>query len=162
MSYNVNPVEAYKVCCGEGNGNSWYDRYMALAKAISDFSKDPSTKAGAVICDDKQRVVSMGFNGFPRGIDDSQDRLNDRDTKYNLTVHAEINSILFAKQNLDNCTIFVYPMAPCVRCAVVIIQSGIKRVVSHKLPSNLEDRWGDSVKLSGRLFKEAGVELVQL
>jgi len=133
----------------------WDLRFLGLAKHISEWSLDPSTKVGAVIVDDKNRVISLGFNGFPRGIKDD-DRLLDRNKKLAIILHAEKNAIIFANKNLENSVIYTYPFQPCSVCAASIIQSGIARVVSVV---NYNTRWADSFKLSKEMFAEAGVEL---
>lgn len=137
------------------NWKKWDERYINLAKHIADWSKDPSTKVGAVIVDDKGRIVSLGFNGFPQKISDN-DRLNDRDEKYNVIVHAEANAILFANKDLSGYTIYTYPFQPCSRCAGLIIQSGIKRVVTIK---NDNPRWKKDFGTSEQMLVEAGVNI---
>lgn len=129
---------------------------LGLAEYISTASKDPSTKVGAVIVDDDRRVVSVGYNGFPRGVHDTEERLNNRDLKYSIIVHAERNALLFATGSIKGCTIYTYPMMPCSVCASMIIQSGIKKVVA---PNSDNPRWKDHIELSLVLFKEAGVEV---
>jgi dCMP deaminase len=133
----------------------WDVRFLELARFVSNWSLDPSTKVGAVISDKHNRVVSIGYNGFPKGIKDDE-RLNDRETKYKIIVHGEINAITFANRNLENCTLYTYPFEPCPRCAGIIIQSGIKRIVA---PINKIDRWENDFKLSRQLFNEANIEI---
>lgn len=133
----------------------WDLRFLELAKFISQWSLDPSTQVGAVITDKENRVVSVGYNGFPKGINDD-DRLNDREMKYKIIVHGEINAIMFANKNLDSCTLYTYPFEPCPRCAGIIIQSSIKRIVS---PINTIDRWENDFKLSRQLFSEADIKI---
>jgi dCMP deaminase len=133
----------------------WDVRFLELARFISNWSLDPSTKVGAVISDKHNRVVSIGYNGFPKGIKDDE-RLNDRETKYKIIVHGEINAITFANRNLENCTLYTYPFEPCPRCAGIIIQSGIKRIVA---PINKIDRWENDFKLSRQLFSEANIQI---
>tara|TARA_B100001564_G_scaffold359974_1_gene384292 strand:+ start:2267 stop:2713 length:447 start_codon:yes stop_codon:yes gene_type:complete len=135
--------------------DKWDERYINLAKHIADWSKDPSTKVGAVIVDDKRRIVSLGFNGFPQKISDN-DRLNDRDKKYNVIVHAEANAILFANKDLSGCTIYTYPFQPCSSCSGLIIQSGIKRVVTIKADN---DRWKKDFCTAKQILIEAGVTI---
>ena len=139
-----------------GSSKIWDSRFLALAKLVSTWSKDPSTQTGAVIVDEKNRVVALGFNGFPIGIADDK-RLQDRTLKYQIIIHAELNALLFAPFRLNGCTLYTYPFLTCSRCAVTVIQAGIKRVVAPSLPLQLEDRWGDDVKFSKALFKEAGI-----
>tara|TARA_B100001564_G_scaffold354335_1_gene364717 strand:+ start:462 stop:890 length:429 start_codon:yes stop_codon:yes gene_type:complete len=137
------------------NWKKWDERYIKLAEYIADWSKDPSTKVGAVIVDDKGRIVSLGFNGFPQKISDN-DRLNDRDEKYNVIVHAEANAILFASKDLSGCTIYTYPFQPCSSCSGLIIQSGIKRVVTVKTHN---DRWRKDFCTAEQILVEAGVTI---
>jgi dCMP deaminase len=137
------------------NYDKWDIRFLELAKFVSDWSKDPSTKVGAVITDSNNRVVSIGYNGFPQNIADDN-RLDNRDTKYKIIVHGEMNAILFANKSLELCTLYTYPFMPCSRCASMIIQTGIKRVVSY---NNMPERWANEFKISEMLFKESGVEL---
>jgi len=139
------------------NLSNWDKRFLELAELVSSWSKDPSTKVGAVIIDDKNIIVSVGFNGFPKGIKDNE-RLQNRDSKYQIIIHAENNALMFAKRPLDNCILYTYPFIPCPRCAGMIIQSGIKRVVSYK---NTTDRmrWELDFSVSRKLFREANIEL---
>lgn len=137
--------------------STWNKRFLALAEHIASWSKDPSSQIGAVIVDDNRRIVSMGYNGFPRGVVDSSDRLNNREIKYKMVLHAEENAIMFAKQNLDGCSLYVTKMPPCSHCAALIVQSGIKKVYA---PLNeIPERWRESVELTKQMFKEGGVKL---
>lgn len=135
----------------------WQKRFFELARLVSTWSKDPSSQVGAVIVDDKKRIVSVGFNGFPIGVNDSQERLNTREVKYELIVHAEANAILTARNNVSGCTIYVYPYLPCSRCAGAIIQSGIKRVVVEDRP--IPERWLENFTLAKQILTEAGVQV---
>lgn len=135
----------------------WDQRFLGLAKHVSSWSKDPSTQVGAVIVDDQQRIVSLGYNGFPSTIDDNPERLNDRETKYELTIHGEINALLFANKPINGFTLYTYPFPPCTRCGVQFIQAGIGRVVSIPAKGELQARWADSIQRSADLFHEAGV-----
>lgn len=136
--------------------NKWNKRFIDLAKSIAQYSKDPNTKVGAVIVDDDKRIVSMGYNGFPRRVLDLEDRLNNREEKLKYIVHAELNAILNAKRDVDGMIIYVYPYFPCNECAKAIIQSGIKKVVTTGI---IDDKWKDSVAVSMKMFEEAGVEV---
>ena len=137
--------------------DKWDHRFLALAKHISNWSKDPSTQVGAVITHTRsKRVVSMGFNGFPAGVEDNRERLDDRDTKYEMVVHAEQNALMFAGDRAEGCTLYVHPLPPCARCAVMIIQAGIKRVVCDQ-PDFDHQRWGEAAKIADTLFREAGL-----
>ena len=138
---------------------NWDNWLLGLCKYISMASKDPSTKVGAVIIDADRRVVSVGYNGLPRGVEDSDERLNNRDIKYKIIIHAERNAILFAQKSLKDCTLYVFPMMPCASCASMVIQSGIKRVVA---PVSNNPRWQQDIDISMQLFKEANVEVCLL
>jgi dCMP deaminase len=136
--------------------NKWDRYFLELAEFISRPSKDPSTKVGSVIVDSDRRIVSTGYNGFARGVIDSPERLNNRDIKYKLVIHAERNAIIFARQDLRGCTIYTWPFMPCAVCAGMIIQSGIARVVA---PLNDAPRWQEEFKLSKEQFEEANILL---
>ena len=91
--------------------NKWDQRYLKLAYEVAQWSKDPSSKIGAVTVGAKGQVLSQGFNGLPRGLKDSFTRLHDRETKYKFVVHAEMNAIYNATYNgtsLDGSTLYVY------------------------------------------------------
>jgi len=137
----------------------WDKRFIAMAALVSTFSKDPSTKCGAIIADQNHRVISMGFNGFPAGISDEEALYHDRTEKYLRVIHAEKNAILFAARDLGGCTLYVIPLPPCSQCAGMIIQSGISRVVTIRPSDEHNERWGHSIKVTQRMFGEAGVEM---
>lgn len=140
--------------------NKWDQRYLKLAYGIAQWSKDPSSKIGAVTVGAKGQVLSQGFNGFPRGLKDDYDRLNDRETKYKYVVHAEMNAIYNATYNgtsLDGATLYVYGLPICSECAKGVIQVGIKRVVMPASPG-MPEKWKDSWLTSMSFFKEAGVD----
>jgi dCMP deaminase len=132
----------------------WDERFLQLAQHIAQWSKDPSTKVGAVIVRPNRTIASVGYNGFPRGVNDDE-RLNDRPYKYAMTVHAEANAILSANERLDGCTLYVTPLSPCSSCASILIQSGIKRVVAY-MPHQPE-HWADSFAIARTMLDEAGV-----
>lgn len=134
---------------------NWTNRFLELAAHVAQWSKDPSTQVGAVIVDQKRRVVAMGYNGFPRGVADTEERLNHRPTKYKHVVHAEANAILNATASLEGCAIYVTPLPPCWECAKLIIQSGITHVYFDVSDEALE-RWGQSLEAL-RMLEEAGV-----
>lgn len=135
--------------------DKWDSRFLDLAEFVSNWSKDPSTKVGAVITDHSNRIVSIGYNGFAKGISDDN-RLDNRETKYKMIVHGEMNAILFANKSLEFCTLYTYPFIPCPRCSSMIIQTGIQRVVSY---NNIPERWKEEFELSKYLFKETNIEL---
>jgi dCMP deaminase len=142
----------------ESRSDSWWDLwFLGLAEYVASASKDPSTKVGSVIVDSKRRIVSLGYNGLPTGIEDTEERLSNRELKYKLIVHAERNALLFSNSKVENCTIYTWPFMPCSSCASLIIQSGISRVVSL---NSENPRWLEDFFLSTRLFSEASVDLV--
>ena len=116
--------------------SKWDKRYLELAKEISTWSKDPSTKVGAIAVSDQGGVIAQGYNGFPRGVVDAHSRLLDKETKYKYIVHAEMNCIYNAAYQgscLVGSTMYVHGLPVCHECAKGIIQSGIIRVVSPKI-----------------------------
>lgn len=139
------------------NNSIWDNRFIALAEHIASWSKDPSTQVGAVIVDDKKRIVSVGFNGYPMGIPD--DDLDNRQSKYGKIIHAEQNAILFSKKDLTGFTIYVWPMPPCTQCASTIIQSGITRVVTCCANAEQFKRWGDKIKITEEMFNCVDIEI---
>jgi len=138
------------------NTTKWDKRFLELAKLVGSWSKDPSTKVGAVIVDSDNRIVSTGYNGFPRGIEDCEKKLVDREQKYAIIVHAEMNALAFANKSVKDCTLYTWPFQPCSRCAGPIIQSGIKRVVSVVQD---DERWKKNFELARQLFDESGIIL---
>lgn len=135
--------------------DKWHLRFLRLAREVSTWSKDPSTKVGCVIVSPDRRVVSLGFNGLPAGVRDSADRLADREVKLALTIHAEENALLFAKGSVADCTAYV-TRRPCSQCAAKLIQSGI-REVCYLYDEDFETRWADSLKYSRLALSESGV-----
>ncbi len=138
----------------------WDKRFVDLAQLVSLWSKDPSTQTGAVIVDPAGRLVSTGFNGFPQSIADDY-RLKDRETKYEMIVHCEVNALIFAERSIKDCTLYTHPFHSCSRCASIMIQAGIKRVVAPELEKRHIERWAENLELSKSLFREAKVEVVE-
>lgn len=150
----------------------WDLHFLRLALAHAEMSKDPSTKVGAIIVGPDLELRSAGFNGFPRGIADTDDRLNNKLMKYKLVVHAELNAILAAATagiSTRGCALYVAAIGakddyrwggpPCVRCTVEIIQAGITSIIGEPQHYS-ESRWSedaDFLGLSPKLLAEAGV-----
>lgn len=129
---------------------------MGLASHVAAWSKDPSTKVGAVIAREK-RVLSLGYNGFPKGVWDSRERLENRELKYKLVQHAERNALDQAETSVEGATLYT-TMQPCGECAKSIVQRGIKRVVTlHN--EGVRERWKEEWDVASVLFVEGGVEL---
>jgi len=139
----------------------WDDRFVKLANEVATWSKDPSTKVGAVIARDKH-VISLGFNGFPRGMRDDAYLYEDRDRKYERVIHAEVNSILNAQGPVAGATIYVN-RPPCCNCALYIVQSGIRRVVcEYEATEEFLSRWRASMQKTRAFFEEAGIEYIEV
>lgn len=137
--------------------DNWDKRFLDMAKLVSTWSKDPSTQVGAVIVDENNRVISIGFNGLPVGIEDKDDILSNRELKYRMILHAEENAIHFANRDITGCTIYTYPLPPCIKCSSSIIQRGIKKVVSY---SSSNDRWKNEFDQAKEMYKEVGINFV--
>ncbi|MBR2760628.1 MAG: dCMP deaminase family protein [Solobacterium sp.] len=140
---------------------SWDEYFMGLAHLSALRSKDPNTQVGAAIVDENMRVVSVGYNGFPKGCSDDEfpwEREGGMlDTKYVYVVHAELNAILNSPRPVAGCTLYV-SLFPCNECAKAIIQSGIRRVVYES------DKYADTdaTKASKAMLEAAGVELSRI
>lgn len=140
----------------------WDRRFLELAKHISTWSKDPSTQVGAVLVNDLKQVVGLGYNGFARGVNDAPERYADRELKYKMVVHAEVNALLFAGHAARNATLYVYPsfMLPpiCHDCCKAAIQAGVIGIVGY-LPDESDprvQRWKDSIAVARDMWTEAG------
>ena len=133
----------------------WDRRFLELARVVSTWSKDPSTQTGSVIVGERRRVLGLGYNGFPRGLEDSAERLENRELKYSLIAHAERNALDNTEIPVLGATIYC-TLSPCHECAKSIIQRGIKRVVAV---AERPERWVDSLEGAAQMFKEAGVIL---
>lgn len=141
---------------------SWQDYFMAMAFLTAQRSKDPNTQVGACIVDQENRIIGLGYNGFPSGCDDdhlpwSRSNKNQLDNKYLYVCHAEVNAILNkGSANVKGSTIYV-ALFPCQNCAKMIIQAGIREVVF------LSDAYHDTPECSASriMFKCAGVKCTQ-
>ncbi len=137
--------------------SAWDLKFLGLAQFVAGWSKDPSTQVGAVAVGATPNLLSLGYNGFPPGVADLPDRLKDRETKYRLVVHGEINALINAQ--FQPVTLYVtHP--PCVRCTVQILAyRSVRRVVSIKPSTDMLSRWGTDFEESRLLFTEADVSL---
>ena len=136
----------------------WDERFIDLAKHISQWSKDPSTKVGCVVIGEDREIRSTGFNGFPRGIADDSERLEDREQKYPLICHAEENAIMHAARigvSLKGCVAYV-TWPPCTGCSRSLIQAGIVEVVYPK-EIDVPERWEKDFAMSVAMMEEAGI-----
>ena len=141
----------------------WHNRFMDLTKQVATWSKDPSTKVGAIIVDESNRIVSTGYNGALPHIDD-EFALETKGNKYLFTVHAEQNAVMSAvkgKLNLENCRIYVTNSC-CSECAKMITHSGIiSTVITLKdADDTFRDRWNS--EQADKLFKHSNIKQIQL
>lgn len=146
----------------------WDRHFLQLALDNARMSKDPSTRVGCVIVGPDREVRSTGFNGFPRGIADTAERLNDRETKLRLMVHAEMNAILNAARigvSVRGCLLYlaatndsglVWGGPPCTRCTVETIQAGLAEIVSF-IPKQIPSRWLDDLIFARTVIDECGI-----
>lgn len=134
----------------------WDQRFLELATFISRWSKDPSTKVGAVITKGK-RIIAVGYNGFPQGVDDDPARYGNRPVKYKMVVHGDANALLFAKGEAEGGTLYTVPFPPCTTCTGLAIQAGIVRIVAPVTPPELLGRWGEDLVIARHMCEEAGV-----
>lgn len=139
--------------------SKWDKFYIGMAQYVASASKDPSTKVGAVIVRPNNTIASVGYNGFPRGMSDDPGLYEDREVKYSRIVHAEMNAILNAHGPVDGCTLYTSALPPCDRCAVFVVQAGIKRVVFEEPVGELAARWADSLHRTAMIFTEAGIPM---
>lgn len=140
--------------------SSWDARWMSLARLVSSWSKDQSTKCGSVIVDDRNTVLSLGWNGFPRHFNDDVQERHERPQKYKWTEHAERNAVYNAANTgvrLHGSIIYV-TFFPCSDCARAIIQSGISRLVTYS-PDFSNERWGNDFRFSHKMLDEVGIEM---
>lgn len=142
--------------------NRWDFRFLALAREIASWSKDPSTKTGAVIVAPDRRIVSLGYNGFPRKMEDCDEWYDNRDEKYSRTVHCEMNAAIAAKEPLNGHTLYTWPFMSCDRCFVHMIQYGITRFVAPTASADKLERWGNAFNKVRSYAKEMDVELVEI
>jgi len=136
--------------------SKWDNRRLELAQFVSEWSKDPKAKVGAVVTDTLGRVIALGYNGFAVGIEDNEDRLNG-DDKLKMILHAEENAVLIAGERARGGTIYVFGKPTCAKCAAVIIQAGIKRAVIP-VPEDDSSKWFNLGMLALDQFNEADVD----
>lgn len=140
-----------------GRSYKWDDRFIDLAQHVAQWSKDPSTKVGAVLVDKDRRVVSLGYNGAPRGTEEPDG--SNREQKLMRTIHAEENALHFAERDVAGCTMYV-SRPPCARCAAHMIQRGVSAVVYSYDGYDFDEymsRWKESFDEAMKMFREAGV-----
>ena len=146
------------------NWVEWNRRFIAMAREIATWSKDPNTQCGAVAIGPDRRILSVGYNGFPRQIMDNKERWADRDTKYKYVVHSEMNLIYNACHNgvsLAGSTLYVTGLPVCSECAKGVIQVGFSKVImssEYFEPNKTNERWLKSFEATAEMFEEAGID----
>lgn len=145
---------------GNPHLSKWDRRFLRIAEEVRLWSKDPGTKVGCVLVNER-RIISTGYNGFPQTISDDLERYIDREYKLSVTVHAEKNAILNAAKNgtkVEGSTLYV-TFPPCSQCASAVIQAGVAKVVCPD-PATAPERWRSNFIAANNLFYEAGVKVL--
>jgi dCMP deaminase len=137
----------------------WDRRFLELAGLVASWSKDPSTKTGAVITRPDRTVVSLGYNGFPRKMPDVPAYLQEREEKYSRIIHCEINALLTAREPVAGYTLYTWPFLSCDRCFVQLAQAGITRFVAPQATTEQLARWGPSFAKVRQYAEEMDIEL---
>ena len=150
MSKHNNPEITY---------DKWDIRFIELAEFISSWSKDPSTKVGAVVVDKNNRIVGTGYNGYPQHIPD--DDLHNRENKIAKVLHAEENALAFSYRDVTGFTLYC-THCPCSHCASMIVQRGIKRVVYCEGAKDFQNRWKEANKMALNIFKMANISVLEM
>ena len=153
--------------------DKWHNHFLQMALLNAKLSKDPSTQVGAIITSEDNHLISAGFNGFPRGIADTEERLNNRDIKLSLVVHAEMNGLLAAAKlgiKLKNSTLYIVATnkdgliwggPPCRNCVKHVIQAGISKIVTYER-KNVPSKWENDLNFSMDVIKEVGIEYKEI
>lgn len=136
----------------------WDLRFMQVADLVATWSKDQSTQVGCVLVDQNRHIIATGYNGFPRGVDDSNERLNDRPTKMLFVQHAEANALLQAVGPITGATAYV-THRPCASCSGLLIQAGVRRIVTRKPAEGFAERFAESFAAADLMLGEAGVSI---
>ena len=153
-SRTVTPQEANEII--ESVPDKWDVRYLELARLVASWSKDPSTKTGAVLVRLDRTVASIGFNGFPKGMPDNSLLYDDRAEKYSRIVHCEMNALIHAREPVVGYTLYTWPFASCDRCAVHMLQAGVSRFVFPPLSAGAKARWSESLARAKAYVEESG------
>lgn len=135
-------------------------KFFSLAQAVEEYSKDRSTKVGSIALDKRLNVLCVGYNGFPRKVKDIEER-HTRPLKYSVTAHAEENLVAqaaYTGTKLRGATLLLTTLFPCTTCTRLIIQSGIKRVISGR--SKDDPKWDAEEAISREMFLEAGIKVI--
>lgn len=139
----------------------WIKYFFNIAKVVASQSKDPSKKVGAVLVDEDKQIISCGFNGFPSGYPEPDERYLNKSFKLSRVCHAEMNAVMSAVKrgvSTNNSSIFVTPLFTCSNCAKHLIQAGVKNVYCY-IPADIEisDKWWEDFAVSKELYDCCGV-----
>ena len=140
-----------------------FEKFLPMARAVAALSKDPSAKVGAVALNDDGILLAVGYNGFPRGVDDDPERYAVKEVKYRLVSHAEQNLVAqaaYAGHSLKGSTVVLSGLYPCSSCAKSLIQAGVKRIFAP--PADANPRWAPDAEWSALMFRESGVEVITI
>lgn len=140
-----------------------FEKFLPMARAVAALSKDPSAKVGAVALNDDGILLAVGYNGFPRGVNDDPERYAVKDVKYRLVSHAEQNLVAqaaYAGHSLKGSTVVLSGLYPCSSCAKSLIQAGVRRIITP--PADANPRWAPDAEWSSLMFREAGIEVVTM
>jgi dCMP deaminase len=140
----------------------WDARFLEIAKLAATWSKDPNAQVGAVLVDSQGQVAGVGYNGFPKFVEDSAERLKDQEIKLEMVVHAEVNAILGAGQRARGGSIYVFGKPICARCAGSIIQAGVLRVIAEAPKENTDSKWDRSGLIGREMLEEADREFIPI
>ena len=140
--------------------SKWDQRFINLAMFISEWSKDPNSKVGGVVVTNEGGAIALGYNGFPAGIEDDK-RLDNRELKLDMIIHAEQNALLIAGSRAKGASLYVWGKPICARCAVLIIQAGIKRIIATNPEDEIDNNspWYKSGVLAVKMFTEVDMEM---
>lgn len=141
----------------------WNIRFLQLARLISTWAKDPSTKTGAVIVAEDKSIISVGFNGFPKGMPDTPETYANREEKYSRIIHCEVNALLFAnRERVEGASLYTWPFMSCDRCVVQMLQAGIKRFVAPEATEEQLERWGKAFNKTKQYISECNATIIEI
>jgi dCMP deaminase len=140
----------------------WDARFLDLAQLVASWSKDPSTKTGAVIVRPDRTIASVGYNGFPRSMSDANRLYEDREQKYSRIVHCEVNALIHAHEPVRGYTLYTWPFLSCDRCFVQLAQAGITRFVAPRCPEHLRERWEPTFAKTRQYALEMNLQLDEI
>jgi dCMP deaminase len=140
----------------------WDLRFLGLAKYVAEWSKDPSTQTGSVLVSPDRKHVVLGYNGFPADMPDTPEVYANREEKYSRIIHCEMNAVLNAKADLQGYTVYTHPFLSCDRCAVHLLQAGVKRFVAPRLEGEAAARWEPAFVKTRAYILECGATFLEV